>query len=170
MFQVPSDQLMIYSRTFETGFGKGRFLVDTLPKEDVAAGFHLRPQWVGAFFRQYRKLVRHAGKSKVVKVARSPRYLFAALDHRHNRWWLIRSAFNVSSRVTCSDHLAAVPQAIVEVLIEQGRENMTTLEVALSKAKMVLGRIAEMGRVLQMMGRALPVAPRVFPCCWVRPE
>lgn len=151
------------------------FLVHTQPKSERKAEMHLGAQSFRTHLPTIQKTIRHARQLRTVRAPLFPRYLFLILDPQRDRWLSVQSTVGVSSLITCDDRPIAVPQGIVETLIENTDEaNLTLFNRGLVAGQSVrilrgpfadfvgtLERLDEGGRVrvlLDMMGTAVPVA------------
>ena len=151
------------------------FLVHTQPKSERKAEMHLGAQSFRTHLPTIQKTIRHARQLRTIRAPLFPRYLFLILDPQRDRWLSVQSTVGVSSLITCDDRPIAVPQGIVETLIENTDEaNLTLFNRGLVAGQSVrilrgpfadfvgtLERLDEGGRVrvlLDMMGTAVPVA------------
>jgi transcription elongation factor/antiterminator RfaH len=153
------------------------YLAHTLPRCEAKAQFHLGAQGFQTFLPQFVKTVRHARQLRNVRAALFPNYIFVIIDPTRDRWLSIRSTVGVSSLVTCDGRPLAVPEGIVEALIERtDPSNITRLDVDLVEGQSVriltgpfanfvgtLDKLSGNDRVrvlLQLMGSEVPVSVR----------
>jgi transcriptional antiterminator RfaH len=158
------------------------FLVHTQPKSERKAEMHLGAQGFRTHLPAIHKTIRHARQLRTVRAPLFPRYLFLILDPQRDPWLSVKSTVGVSSLITCDDRPIAVPQGIVETLIENTDEaNLTLFNRGLVAGQSVrilrgpfadfvgtLERLDDAGRVrvlLDMMGTAVPVALRRSAIC-----
>jgi transcription elongation factor/antiterminator RfaH len=158
------------------------YLVHTLPHSERRAVLHLGAQGFRTHFPNIEKTIRHARQLRTVRAPLFPRYLFLTLDLGRDRWLSVQGTFGVSSLYTCNERPVAVPEGIVETLIENSDEaNLALFTSGLSTGQPVrilsgpfanfvgtLERLDAAGRVrvlLDMMGTAVPVALRRSAIC-----
>ena len=149
------------------------FLVNSQPKSERKARWHLGAQGFRTFLPQFQKTTRHARKLATATVPLFPGYLFVVLDLNRDRWLSIRSTVGVSRLFTQDGRPVPVPFGIVESLIAHSDGNLTRLDDGLVSGQSVrivsgpfsdfvgtLARLDSTGRVqvlLQMMGSSVPV-------------
>ena len=150
------------------------FLVQSLPKSERRAEWHLRAQGFRTFLPQFQKTIRHARKIRSVRAPLFPNYLFVSIDLGRDRWLSVRSTVGVSRLHAHRDGTPiAVPHGIVETLISQCDGGLVRLDDGLFDGQQVrilsgpfadlVGKLKilnEAGRVqvlLQMMGSVIPV-------------
>jgi transcription elongation factor/antiterminator RfaH len=149
------------------------FVVNTRPKSERKAEWHLGAQGFRTFLPQFQKTVRHARKLTTVRSPLFPGYLFIALDLKRDRWLSVRSTIGVLRLFMQDDRPAPVPVGIVESLIAHSDGDLTRLDDGLVEGQVVrilsgpfsdfvgtLARLDATGRVqvlLQMMGASVPV-------------
>ena len=154
--------------------GERWFLAHTIPKSERRAEMHLRAQGFRTYLPHINKTVRHARQFRNVRAPLFPRYIFLILDRSRDRWLSVRSTVGVSSLFTCDGRPVPVPAGIVEALIAHSEDNVTSLDVGLTKGQSVrivsgpfanlvgtLDRLDAAGRtrvLLDIMGTAVPVA------------
>jgi transcriptional antiterminator RfaH len=158
------------------------FLVHTLPHSERRAQLHLGAQGFRTHFPTIQKTIRHARQLRTVRAPLFPRYIFLILDLGRDRWLSVWGTFGVSSLYSCEDRPVAVPEGIVEALIENTDEaNLALFANGLTAGQSVrilsgpfasfvgtLERLDAAGRVrvlLEMMGTAVPVALRRSAIC-----
>src|SRR5277367_4580277 len=76
------------------------FLVQTQAKREFGAALQLEAQEFRIFLPHVLKTVRHARKTRTIKAAAFPGYLFVALDIRRDRWRSINGTIGVSRLIT----------------------------------------------------------------------
>jgi transcription elongation factor/antiterminator RfaH len=149
------------------------FLVNTRPKSERKAEWHLGAQGFRTFLPQFQKTIRHARKLATVQAPLFPGYLFIALDLERDRWFSVRSTVGVLRLFTQNGRPGPVPVGIIESLIAHSDGDLTRLDDGLVEGKTVrilcgpfsdfvgtLARLDATGRVqvlLQMMGASVPV-------------
>jgi transcriptional antiterminator RfaH len=149
------------------------FLVNSQPKSERKAQWHLGAQGFRTFLPQFQKTTRHARKLATAMTPLFPGYLFIALDLKRDRWLSVRSTIGVSRLFTQDGRPVPVPVGIVESLIAHSDGNLTRLDDGLVEGQAVrilfgpfsdlvgtLARLDATGRVqvlLQMMGASVPV-------------
>ena len=150
------------------------FLVQSLPKSERRAEWHLRAQGFRTFLPQFQKTIRHARKIRSVRAPLFPNYLFVSIDLGRDRWLSVRSTVGVSRLHAHRDGTPiAVPHGIVETLIDRCDGGLVRLDDGLFEGQQVrilsgpfadlvgnLKILNEAGRVqvlLQMMGSVIPV-------------
>jgi transcription elongation factor/antiterminator RfaH len=158
------------------------YLVHTLPHGESRAQLHLGAQGFRTHFPTIQKTIRHARQLRTVRAPLFPRYIFLILDLGRDRWLSVWGTVGVSSLYTCGDRPVAVPEGIVETLIENSDEaNMALFSNGLRTGQSVrilsgpfanfvgkLERLNTAGRIrvlLDMMGTAVPVALRRSAVC-----
>src|SRR6516225_6118822 len=149
------------------------FLVNSHPKRERKAQWHLGAQGFRTFLPQIQRTTRHARRLATARTPLFPGYLFIALDLNRDRWLSVRSTIGVSRLFTQDGRPVPVPIGIVESLIERSEANLTRLDIDLVKGRRVriltgpfadfvgtLERLDGAGRVqvlLELMGTAVPV-------------
>jgi transcriptional antiterminator RfaH len=158
------------------------YLVHTLPHGERRAQLHLGAQGFRTHFPTIQRTIRHARQLRTVRAPLFPRYIFLILDLGRDRWLSVWGTVGVSSLYTCQDRPVAVPEGIVETLIENTDEaNLALFSSGLMTGQSVrivsgpfadfvgtLERLDAAGRVrvlLDMMGTAVPVALRRTAIC-----
>jgi transcriptional antiterminator RfaH len=158
------------------------FLAYTQPKSERKAELHLGAQGFRTHFPTIQKTIRHARQLRTVRSPLFPRYVFIILDPDRDRWLSVQSTVGVSSLFTCEDRPVAVPEGVVEALIQHTDDaNLTLFNTGLATGQSVrilsgpfadfvgtLERLDDAGRVrvlLDMMGTAVPVALRRSAIC-----
>ena len=149
------------------------FLVNSHPKRERKAQWHLGAQGFRTFLPQIQRTTRHARRLATARTPLFPGYLFIALDLNRDRWLSVRSTIGVSRLFTQGGRPVPVPAGIVESLIAHSDGNLTRLDDGLVEGQMVrilsgpfsdlvgtLSRLDATGRVqvlLRMMGASVPV-------------
>jgi transcription elongation factor/antiterminator RfaH len=158
------------------------YLVHTLPHGERRAQLHLGAQGFRTHFPTIQKTIRHSRQLRTVRAPLFPRYIFLILDLGRDRWLSVWGTVGVSSLFTCEHRPVAVPEGIVETLIENTDEaNLALFSSGLTAGQSVrilsgpfanfvgrLERLDAAGRVrvlLDMMGTAVPVALRRSAIC-----
>ena len=101
------------------------YVVQTQPRREAKAAFHLQRQDFTVYLPKYLKRWRHARKSEMRPTALFPRYLFVAMDLAQARWQAIHSTIGVSTLVCNGERPSPVPERIVEDI--RARENESGL-------------------------------------------
>lgn len=96
------------------------YVVQTRPRDEATALFHLRRQGFESYLPRFLKRRRHARKVDVTPVPLFPGYLFVALDLAAARWRSIHGTVGVSRLVCHGEMPAPLPNGVVEEI--QGRE------------------------------------------------
>jgi transcriptional antiterminator RfaH len=164
---------MVEARS-ERAPGARWYLVNSRPKGEKTAAFHLRAQGFVSFLPQFEKTVRHARRLVTVRAPLFQRYLFVALDLERDRWFSVHSTIGVSRLISNEKGPIPVPVGVVETLIDNTAGDLTRLDAGLVKGQRVrivtgpfadligrLERLNESGRarvLLEIMGVAVPVA------------
>jgi transcriptional antiterminator RfaH len=97
------------------------YVVQTRPRDESTALFHLTRQGFEGYLPRFLKRRRHARKVDIAPVPLFPGYLFVALDLAAARWRSIQGTVGVSRLVCHGDNPAPVPAGVVESI--QGRED-----------------------------------------------
>jgi transcription elongation factor/antiterminator RfaH len=170
------------TRTLDLEGNDRWFLVHTHPHNERRAQLHLGAQGFRTHFPTIQKTIRHARQLRTVRAPLFPRYVFVILDLERDRWLSVGCTVGVSSLYTSGDRPVAVPEGIVETLIQNTDEaNLTLFARGLTAGQSVrilsgpfanfvgtLERLDAAGRVrvlLDMMGTAVPVALRRSAIC-----
>jgi transcription elongation factor/antiterminator RfaH len=93
------------------------YVVQTAPRKEFTAQFHLRNQNFETFCPAIHKTVRHARQLRNVRAPLFPRYIFVQMDLGKQRWRSVNGTIGVISIITSGDHPTPVPQGLVEDLI-----------------------------------------------------
>jgi len=97
-------------------------LVRTLTSREIFAAEQLQRQGFSVFLPKQMKTVRHARRIRVALAAYFPGYLFVQLDLARDRWRSVNGTLGVAHLVGQGEHPAAVPQGVVEALMEAADE------------------------------------------------
>ncbi len=92
------------------------YAVNTQPRAEDKACFHLKRQGFHTYVPRYLKNRRHARRVDTVAAPFFPRYLFVAIDTEAQRWRAINSTIGVSQIVCTGDKPAPVPNPIIAQL------------------------------------------------------
>jgi transcription antitermination factor NusG len=150
------------------------YLVQTLPRSEGKARFHLGAQGFQAYVPEYFKTVRHARKLRTVKAPVFPGYAFVRFDLTRDRWLCIRSTIGVARLLSHRDgRPIPVPAGVVESLIRSSDGQVIRFDRDLVAGRAVrllcgplagfvgtLKRLNDNGRVqvlLDIMGTTMPV-------------
>jgi transcription elongation factor/antiterminator RfaH len=150
------------------------FLVHTLPKGEWRAELHLGAEGFRTHLPRVQKTIRHARQLRNIWAPLFPRYMFIILDLGRDRWLSVRRTVGISSLISSMGRPVAVPEGLVEALIERTEEaNLTLFNAGLVTGQSVrilsgpfvdlvgtLDRLDAAGRVrvlLDIMGTAVPV-------------
>lgn len=109
------------------------FVVQTQPRSEAKAQFHLDRQGIETYLPQILMRRRHARKVEVVRAPLFPRYLFVSQRSAMRCWRSIRSTFGVSQLVCTGDMPAVISQRIVDDL--RGREEGGIVKLGLRSFK-----------------------------------
>lgn len=92
------------------------YAVNTQPRAEDKASFHLKRQGFHTYVPRYLKRRSHARRVDTVAAPFFPRYLFVAVDTATQRWRAINSTIGVSQIVCTGDRPAAVPDPVIAQL------------------------------------------------------
>lgn len=92
------------------------YAVNTQPRAEDKACFHLKRQGFQVYVPRYLKTRRHARRIDTVAAPFFPRYLFVAIDTATQRWRSINSTVGVSHLVCSGEKPAPVPDPIITQL------------------------------------------------------
>lgn len=95
------------------------YVVVTQPNNEGRAEEHLLRQGFSVYLPRYRRTRRHARKTETVLRPLFPRYLFVGLDLARDRWRSVQSTFGVQGLVTVGDRPSAVPDAVIEAILQR---------------------------------------------------
>ena len=109
------------------------YVVQTRTRAEERALWHLENQGFRCFLPRFRKLTRHARRSRSVLEPLFPRYLFAQIDLNVAAWRSINGTRGVVSLLANGPEPVPVPEGLVESLIadsdEAGITPLSTLGV-----------------------------------------
>ena len=116
------------------------YVVQTRPRDESTALFHLKRQGFEGYLPRFLKRRRHARRVDMKAEPLFPGYLFVALDLAAVRWRSIHGTVGVSRLICHGETPAPVPVGLVEQI--QGREDdrgwiVLHLEQALKKGQKV---------------------------------
>ena len=94
------------------------YVVRTLAQRERLAARQMSNQGYRVFLPGHLKTRRHARKVETGWAPLFPRYLFTIFDLTHDRWRSINGTFGVERLLTCAQKPQAVPQDLVESLID----------------------------------------------------
>jgi transcriptional antiterminator RfaH len=92
------------------------YVVETQPRAEAKALWHLQRQGYTAYLPRYRKLRRHARRTDEVRAPLFPRYLFVEFDMARSAWHAIRSTIGIVRLVCQGEKPAPVPDGVVDGL------------------------------------------------------
>ena len=104
------------------------YAVNTQPRAEHKACFHLNRQGFQAYLPRYLKSRRHARRIDTVAAPFFPRYLFVAIDMETQRWRSINSTIGVSHIVCTGESPAPVPDHIIGQL-KQNEDERGFIEI-----------------------------------------
>jgi transcription antitermination factor NusG len=96
--------------------GERWYVVQTQPNREAMALINLQRQGFRTFMPQIIKTVRHARRTRTLKAALFPRYLFTPLDPDRTPWRRINGSLGVVSLIMGGDQPKPVPEGVVESL------------------------------------------------------
>jgi transcription elongation factor/antiterminator RfaH len=94
------------------------FVVQCIARREKYAQLNLTNQHYQTFLPYFWKTVRHARRSRTVQQALFPGYLFIQLDLSKDRWRSVNGTFGVSRMIMSGDRPAAVPNSVVQRLMQ----------------------------------------------------
>ena len=153
------------------------YVVNTQPRSESRAIYHLETQGYSVFCPRYRRTVRHARQTKIVLAPLFPAYLFVHFDILRDRWRSINGTRGVVRLLIRDGKPQAVPVGIVPELMAWTRDDGSfdwTSKLKIGEAVRIAdGPFAELlgtleyldaaGRVrvlLELLGRSVSVALR----------
>ncbi len=98
------------------------YVVQTQTRAEKRALWHLENQGFRCFLPRFRKLTRHARRSRSVLEPLFPRYLFAQLDLNATTWRSINGTRGVVALLANGPKPVPVPEGLVETLISDSDE------------------------------------------------
>lgn len=96
--------------------GERWYVVQCQPNKEAMALVNLQSQGFRTFMPQIVRTVRHARRTRTVKVPLFPRYLFTPLNLDRIRWRCINGTLGVVSFIMGGDRPKPVPEGVVEGL------------------------------------------------------
>jgi len=153
------------------------YVVNTQPRAESRAIYHLETQGYSVFCPRYRRTIRHARQTKVVLAPLFPAYLFVHFDILRARWRSINGTRGVVRLLARDGRPQPVPDGIVAELMAWTRDDGSfdwTSKLTIGEAVRIAdGPFAELlgtleyldaaGRVrvlLELLGRSVSVALR----------
>jgi transcriptional antiterminator RfaH len=105
------------------------YVVETQPRAEAKALWHLERQGYTAYLPRYRKLRRHARRTDEVRAPLFPRYLFIEMDIARTAWLAVRSTIGIARLVCQGDKPAPVPDGIVDdIRIREDANGLVPIE------------------------------------------
>jgi transcriptional antiterminator RfaH len=101
--------------------GQRWYVVQTQPRAESKAVFHLDRQGFASYLPRYLKRRRHARRLEIVAAPLFPRYLFVCIDMATQRWRALHSTIGISRLICNGEEPAAVRGEVIEQL--RGRED-----------------------------------------------
>lgn len=95
------------------------YVVQTRPRDEATALFHLNRQGFEGYLPRFLKRRRHARKVDLTPSPLFPGYLFVAIDLAAARWRSIHGTIGVSRLVCQGENPAPLPEGIVEQIQER---------------------------------------------------
>ena len=96
--------------------GERWYVVQCQPNKEAMASVNLQRQGFRTFMPQIVRTVRHARRTRTVKVPLFPRYLFTPLNLDRIRWRCINGSLGVVSLIMSGEQPKPVPEGVVEGL------------------------------------------------------
>jgi transcription elongation factor/antiterminator RfaH len=140
------------------GPGERWYVVQTQPNRETMALVNLQRQGFRTFMPQIIKTVRHARRTRTLKAALFPRYLFTPLDPDSAPWRCINGSLGVVSLIMAGDRPRPVPEGVVESLAALADDSGVVdfgarLEIGRS-VRVVKGPFADhLGRLIHLDGQ-----------------
>ena len=123
------------------------YVVETQPRSESKALWHLEKQGYSAYLPRYRKLRRHARRTDVVHAPLFPRYLFVEMDIAHSAWHAIRSTIGIVRLVCQGDRPAPVPDGVVDnIRVREDANGLVPIEPRFDRGqavRIVAGALAD---------------------------
>lgn len=135
------------------------YAVNAQPQQEVHADRNLRRQGFYTWLPLYRRMRKHARRVDNVFAPLFPGYLFVRFDPEVERWRSINSTFGVIRLLSNGDVPLAVPDDLVETIMQRRDESglvvLPTKRLAVGNAvKVAFGSVAQLeGLVQEMPGR-----------------
>ncbi|MEK4034078.1 transcription termination/antitermination NusG family protein [Methylocystis sp. IM3] len=135
--------------------GERWYAAQTLANRETGALLHLNAQGFRTFLPVSLRTVSHARKLKTVRRAVFPGYLFLILDLQRDRWRSVNGTSGVSRLVMGRDYPLAVPEGVVETLLDcVDEQGLCTLGRDLregEKVRVISGPLAQaMGQLVNL--------------------
>lgn len=96
--------------------GERWYVIQTQPNKEPMALVNLQRQKFRTFMPQIFRTVRHARRTRTVKVPLFPRYFFTPLNLDRVRWRCINGSLGVVSLIMSGERPKPVPEGVVESL------------------------------------------------------
>ncbi len=132
------------------------YVVQTHPRVEQRAAWHLCNQGFGAYLPEYLKRRRHARRTERVRAPLFPGYLFVAMDIARMRWRAVASTIGVCRLVSDGQSPTPVPAGTVEEI--RAREDGDGL------IRMDKQRPFKRGEMVQITSGALVDRAGLFEC------
>jgi transcriptional antiterminator RfaH len=135
------------------------YVAQTLSRREFNAEMQIEAQGFRTFLPSLMKTVRHARRTRMVKAAVFPGYLFVALDSRRDRWRSINGTFGVARLLTAGDGgPLPVPAGVVESLFgyldESGLCSFERDLVVGQNVRVLVGPLAQaVGQLVRLDGK-----------------
>jgi transcription antitermination factor NusG len=100
--------------------GERWYVTRTLPNRENLAATNLQRMGFRIFAPRFRRIVRHARKTRSVLAPLFPSYVFVILNLTKDRWRSVNGAAGVASLVMGAELPIPVPHGVVEALRERG--------------------------------------------------
>jgi transcriptional antiterminator RfaH len=136
--------------------GERWYVTHVIANREFGAALQLEAQRFRLFLPYVVKTVRHARRTRVVRRAAFPGYLFVALDLRRDRWRSINGTIGVSRLITGGDGAPLpAPYGVVETLFnyldEAGACRFDRDLVVGQTVRVIAGPLADaMGRLVRL--------------------
>jgi transcriptional antiterminator RfaH len=151
------------------------YVVETQPRSEAKALWHLERQGFTAYLPRYRKLRRHARRTDVIHAPLFPRYLFVEMDIARVAWHAIRSTIGIARLVCHGERPAPVPDGVVDdIRTREDANGLVPVEHSYSRGqavRIIAGALADqiglfecvsddrrVVLLLELLGRRLEVA------------
>jgi len=99
------------------------YVVSTQSRGEEKAVCHLQNQGYEVYLPRYLKRRSHARKIDWVPAPMFPRYLFVAIDLKHEQWLSVRSTVGVSQIICHGDTPTPIPEGIIDEIRAREDEN-----------------------------------------------
>lgn len=132
------------------------YAIHSQPRAEARAAHHLRNQEFDVYLPRYRKRIRHARRTEVVRSPLFPRYLFVRMDVEERQWRSINGTVGVQYLVCNGELPVPIPDAVIDSIRARENEDGT---VQLSPAsfrrgqplRIVDGPLAELSGLFENM-------------------